>query len=71
MRNALAQAPKTVSEMVAATIRTVFAQPDATGARGRCRQVANNLRSRLPRLAELLDESEDDVLAYVTFPNEH
>lgn len=71
MRNALAQVPKTASEMVAATIRTVFAQPDAKGARGQWRQVADNLRGRFPRLGELLDDAENDVLAYVAFPNEH
>lgn len=33
VRNALALAPKTAAQMVAATIQTVFAQPDAASAR--------------------------------------
>ena len=54
--------------MVAATIRTVFAQPDAGSARDQWRRVADSFRSRFPRLAELMDEAETDVLAYTTFP---
>ena len=71
VRNALALVPKTAASMVAATIRTVFAQPDATGAREQWLRVADNLRSRFPRLAHLMDEAEDDVLAYLAFPSEH
>ena len=57
--------------MVAATIRTVFAQPDPAGARDQWRRVADSFRGRFPRLAELMDEAEADVLAYATFPVEH
>jgi len=57
--------------MVAATIRTVFAQPDATGARNQWRRVADSFRSRFPCLAEVMDDAETDVLAYTTFPVEH
>ena len=71
MRNALALVPKSAQQMVAATIRTVFVQPDPTSAREQWRRVADSFRSRFPRLAELLDESEADVLAYLSFPPEH
>ncbi len=57
--------------MVAATIRTVFAQPDAAKARAQWRQVADGFRDRWPRLADLLDAAEDEVLAYLAFPPEH
>jgi transposase-like protein len=57
--------------MVAATIRTVFAQPDAGSAREQWRRVADSFRGRFPRLAELMDDAEADVLAYATFPVEH
>src|SRR5919202_1308401 len=70
MRNALALVPKSAQQMVAATIRTVFVQPDPTSAREQWRRVADSFRSRFPRLAELLDESEADVLAYLSFPPE-
>ena len=68
MRNALSLVPKAAQQMVGATIRTVFAQPDAEGAREQWRRVADSFRSRFPRLAELMDEAEEDVLAYHAFP---
>ena len=71
VRNALALVPKTAAQMVAATIRTVFVQPDAQAARDQWRRVADSLRTRFPRLAALLDEAEADVLAYLAFPPEH
>jgi putative transposase len=71
MRNALALVPKAAASMVAATIRTVFVQPDAASAREQWRRVTESLRGQFPRLAQLLEEAEDDVLAYLAFPSEH
>ncbi|MGI9148602.1 MAG: IS256 family transposase, partial [Chloroflexota bacterium] len=71
MRNALALVPKGAQQMVAATIRTVFFQPDADSARVTRCQVADGFRARWPRLAQLLDLAEDEVLAYLAFPQEH
>jgi putative transposase len=71
MRNALCVVPKGTQQMVAATIRTVFVQPDAATAREQWRRVADQLRQRFPRVAQLLDEAEDEVLAYLAFPAEH
>jgi len=71
MRNALALVPKGAQQMVAATIRTVFVQPDAASARETWRKVADGFRVRFPRLANLLDTAEDEVLAYLAFPPEH
>ncbi len=71
VRNALALVPKGAQQLVAATIRTVFAQPDAASARAQWRRVADGFRDRFPRLADLLDEAEPDVLAYLAFPSAH
>jgi putative transposase len=71
VRNALALVPKPAAAMVAATIRTVFVQPDAATARATWRRVADGFRERFPRLAALLDGAEPDVLAYLSFPREH
>jgi putative transposase len=71
MRNALALVPKAAQQMAAATIRTVFVQPDAQSARDTWRRVADGFRARFPRLAQLLDDAEDEVLAYLAFPREH
>jgi transposase-like protein len=71
MRDALALVPKSAQQMVAATIRTVFAQPDAAAAREQWRRVADTFRARYSRLAEMLDAAEADVLAYLAFPSGH
>lgn len=71
VRNALALAPKGAHAMVAATLHTAFAQPDAAKARAQWRQVADGFRERWPRLAGLMDGAEDEVLAYLAFPSEH
>jgi putative transposase len=71
MRNALSLVPKAAQQMVGATIRTVFAQPDAESARQQWRRVADGFRPRFPKLAELMDGAEEDVLAYAAFPSEH
>lgn len=71
VRNALALVPKGMQEMVAATIRTVFAQPDAPSAHEQWRRVADGFRPRFPKLADLLDGAEEEILAYLPFPREH
>ena len=71
MRDALGLVPKSAQQMVAATIRTVFAQPDAAAAREQWRRVADTFRARYGRLAEMLDAAEADVLAYARFPPAH
>jgi putative transposase len=71
MRNVLAHAGKQGRRVVAAFIGTAFAQDDAGAARTQWRQVADQLRPRVPKLAALMDEAETDVLAYMTFPAAH
>jgi putative transposase len=69
--NALALVPKSAQQLVAATIRTVFVQPDAASAREQWRRVADSFRDRFPRLADLMEDAESDVLAYLAFPSAH
>ena len=70
MRNALAHAHKGQREMIAAMIRTAFAQPDYDAAVLQWRQVADNLRPKVEKLAALMDAAGADVLAFMTFPKE-
>ncbi len=70
-RNALAHAGKNGRRVVAAFIATAFAQNDAEAAKSQWRKVADQLRPTLPKLAALMDESETDVLAYMSFPAAH
>ncbi len=71
VRNLLALVPRDTQSMVAALVRTIFAQPDADSARAQLTKVVESLRSRFPRAAALLLEAEEDVLAYMAFPSEH
>jgi len=71
MRNALAYAGKQGRRVVSAFIGTAFAQDDADAARAQWRQVADQLRPRVRKLAEFMDEAETDVLAYMSFPAAH
>jgi transposase-like protein len=71
MRNVLAHAGKQGRRGVAAFIATAFAQEDAETARAQWRQVADQLRPKVPKLAALMDEAETDVLAFMSFPKEH
>jgi putative transposase len=57
--------------MVAALIRTAFAEIDAERATAQWRDVADRLRDRYPKLAALMDDAEADVLAHMGFPKAH
>jgi len=71
MRNALAHVPKGQRQMVAALIRTVFAQEGEADARRQWRAVADQLRERFAKVGALMDGAEADVLAHMTFPKAH
>src|SRR5258705_7903895 len=68
MRNALAYAGKTQRRIVSAWIGSEFEQDDAAAARKQWREVADQARPRVPKLAALMDEAEADVLACMGFP---
>ena len=71
MRNALAHVPAKQRPAVIAMIKTIFAQETAQDARTQWKAVADALRERAPKIAELMDAACDDVLAYTAFPKEH
>jgi transposase-like protein len=71
MRNALAHVGTKQRAMVTAAIRTAFTQETQEAARAEWRTVADRLRERFPKLAALMDEAEDDVVARLAFPKEH
>ena len=70
-RNALAHAGKNSRRVVSAFIATAFAQPDHAAAKAQWRLVADQVRGKVPKLATLMDTAEEDVLAYMTFPQQH
>jgi putative transposase len=71
LRNALAYANKGQRQMVFALINTIFAQETAQAAHAQWRIVTDQLRERFARLAQMMDQAEHDVLAFMDFPKEH
>ncbi|AVC45485.1 transposase, Mutator family protein (plasmid) [Rhizobium leguminosarum bv. viciae] len=71
IRNVLAHAGKSGRRVVSAFIATAFAQDTAEAASTQWRNVADQIRPKVPKLAAIIDDSEEDVLAYMTFPKEH
>ena len=70
MRNALAKVTKGHAEMVAATIRTIFAQPDRRrGPRPRSTLVADMLAGQFPAVADMLLDAKADLTAFADFPH--
>ena len=57
--------------MVAATVRTIYAQPDAEATRAQLHEVVGMLEDRFPKAAEILAAAEADVTAYAAFPRAH
>jgi len=68
LRNVLAQVPKGNNEMVAAAIRTIFAQPDAEHVTEQFEVIATMLGRQLPKVESMLREAHDDLLAFTWFP---
>ena len=71
MRNALAHVSAKQRPGVIAMIKTIFAQETAQELRTQWKVISDALRDRAPRLAEMMDEACDDVLAYTIYPKEH
>jgi putative transposase len=71
LRNALAHAGKGQRQVVLALINTVFAQETQDAAIQQWRSVADQLRTKFPKLAALMDNAEHDVLAFMSFPKAH
>ncbi len=71
MRNVLAHIPHGDKSMVAAALRTFFAQPNRQAAGQQLQEVVRAMAPRWPKAAQLVAEAEEDVLAYMAFPPEH
>jgi putative transposase len=71
MRNLLARVPKSAQAMVAATVRTIFDQPDRPAAEAQLLQVVEALGERFPAVTQLILEAEGEILTFYDFPPEH
>ncbi|MEY9858421.1 putative transposase [Catenulispora sp. GAS73] len=71
VRDVLAKIEAGSGEMVAATIRTIFAQPDAEAVHTQLHLVADLLAAQFPPVKDMLIAAETDITAYATFPRAH
>ncbi len=71
MRNVLAKVSKGHAEMVAATIRTIFAQPGQAEVRTQVELVADMLTGQFPAVAQMLLDAKADLTAFADFPHAH
>jgi transposase-like protein len=71
MRNVLGVVPKANAEMVAALIRTIFAQPDAAAVREQLDVVTAMLDRRFPKVTAMLEGATEELLAFTAFPPTH
>jgi putative transposase len=68
LRNVLAQVPKGHAEMVAAAVRTVFAQPSPIHVRDQLEVIAAMLGRQFPKVEAMLRDAADDITAFASFP---
>ena len=71
MRNVLSKVPKASAEMVAAAIRTIFAQPDHEHVRRQFDEVTAMLEPKFPEVAAMLASAKEDLLSFCGFPVAH
>jgi putative transposase len=57
--------------MVAATIRTIFAQPSPPQVREQLSVIAGMLGRQFPKVEAMLHEAADDITAFAAFPLSH
>jgi transposase-like protein len=71
MRNVLARVPRGSAEMVAAAVRTIFAQPDAAAVADQLEVIADKLGRQFPAVAAMLRDAGPDICAFAAFPQAH
>ena len=71
LRNILARVPRGSAEMVAAAIRTIFAQPTGAEVCEQVGKVAAMLAPKFPAVATMLADAREDLTAFAAFPTSH
>lgn len=71
MRNILCHVNRKQQGMVSAMIRTIFAQENLADARKQLKAVVSQLENHFPKAMEVLENAEDEILAYMVFPASH
>jgi putative transposase len=71
LREALGHARREQQPMLAALLRPIFGAEDRERARELVGEALERLRKPLPKVAAVLEEAEDDLLAFYSFPADH
>jgi transposase-like protein len=71
LRDCLGHARRDQHGLLGALIRPIFQAGSGAEARERLGEAVHQLETRLPKIAGLLEEAEDDVLAFYALPAEH
>ncbi len=71
LRDCLGHCRRDEHGMVAALIRPIFNQPTREEARDRLSEAVAALEGRLDKVAAMLEEAEEDILAFYAFPAAH
>jgi putative transposase len=71
LREALGHARREQQPMLAALLRPIFTAESGEQARELIGDALERLRKPLPKVAELLEEAEEDLLAFYALPAEH
>jgi len=71
LREALGRARREQQPMLAALVRPIFNAESGEQARVLLGQALERLGKPLPKIAALLEEAEEDLLAFYAFPSEH
>lgn len=71
VRNMQGHCRRSERGLVAAALREIFDAEDLAQAKTRLGEVLNRFRGPLPKIAELLEGAEEDLLAFYRFPAAH
>jgi transposase-like protein len=71
MRNILCHVNCKQQGMVSAMVRTIFAQENLKESKKQLRNVVAQLENHFPKAMEVLENAEEEILAYMLFPKTH
>jgi len=71
MRNVLTKVPKSSQSFVASVIRSVFSQTDRESVEAQYNKIIDSLAKPFPQVAAMLEEAQEEVLAFRHFPQGH
>jgi len=71
MRNVLCRVPKAAQGFVAAALKSIFSQSSKEEARQALHKAVELLAPKYPAAAAVVEDAEEDVLSYFSFPEKH